>query len=104
MGLLLPCAGADAWLLGQLGLDWIFVESSLYLLLGNSVFLVSYHSEYWGVQVLIGAGRGRQDLEDAQEVQQLGQLQFTPLPTFCPLNQPGAASVSMKNAIALVNR
>ena len=57
-----------------------------------------------GVQVLIGAGRGRQDLEDAQEVQQLDQLQFSPLPTFCPLNQPGAPSVSMKNAIALVNR
>ena len=87
-----------------MGLDWIFTESSLYLLLGNSVFLVSCHSEHWGVQVLIGAGRGRQDLEDAQEVRQLDQLQFTPLPTFCPLNQPGAASVSMKNAIALVNR
>nr|KAG5691629.1 hypothetical protein BaRGS_023800 [Batillaria attramentaria] len=55
-------------------------------------------------QVLIGSGRGRQDLEDAQEVQQLDKLQFTPLPPFCPLGQPGAPAVSMKNAIALVNR
>lgn len=55
-------------------------------------------------QVLIGAGRGRQDLEDAQEVQQLDQMDYIPLPVFCPLGQPGAPLVSMKTAIALINR
>ena len=56
------------------------------------------------MQVLIGAGRGRQDLEDAKEIYQIDQLEYTPLPVFCPLGQPSSPSVSMKNAIALINR
>lgn len=55
-------------------------------------------------QVLIGAGRGRKDLEDALEVPEMEKLDFTPLPSFCPSGLPGAPSVSMKTAIALINR
>lgn len=54
--------------------------------------------------MLIGAGRGRQDLEDAQEMLQIDSLDFIALPPFSPSGEPGAPAVSMRNAIALVNR